>query len=113
MEFHPPVSIITLGQFIILNHNVPITVDVPHAQENFSGDVVVYPNPSSQNGSIIIRTTLNEEMQIFIYDAMGKEVMKKNFSGTLEISSRNFSPGIYSWSARNKRHIRSGLFAVE
>ena len=113
VEFYPPVSILTFGQFIILNHSDSITVDVPHMPENFSGDVVLYPNPASQNGSIIIRTSLSEEMQIFIYDAMGKEVLKKKFSGSTEISSTDFSAGIYSWSVRSGKRMMNGTFVVE
>lgn len=111
--YHTPVSMLTFGQFIILNHNDSIAVEVPESEENFAGDVVLYPNPASQNGSIIIRSSLSEEIRIVIYDATGKEVLKKNFSGSAEISAKNFSAGIYSWSVRSDKRIMNGTFVVE
>jgi hypothetical protein len=105
--------VVTLGQFIILNHGAPITVTVPEQEENFAGDVVLYPNPAAQSQSIIIRTSLSDEMQISIYDAMGKEVLRKKFSGSAEISSAGFSAGIYSWSVRSDKRMMNGTFVVE
>jgi PKD repeat protein/photosystem II stability/assembly factor-like uncharacterized protein len=111
--FHPPVSVVTLGQFIVLNHSAPITIGMPELHENFADDVVLYPNPTAQNQNIIIRTSLSDEMQVQIFDAMGKEVVRKKFSGSAEISSANFSSGIYSWTVRSSRRVLNGTFVVE
>jgi hypothetical protein len=113
VHFHPPVSVLVFGQFQILNHGAPDAVDNLNPSENFSGDAVVYPNPSAQNGTIVIETTLTEELLLSVFDAAGNEVLKKNFSGSAEISANSFSAGTYFYSARGKTSFRSGSFVVE
>ncbi|MBK5283928.1 MAG: T9SS type A sorting domain-containing protein, partial [Bacteroidia bacterium] len=111
--YHTPVSTLVLGQYVILNWGGPASVPQIPSQENFAQPVVVYPNPSVQGGSIMLKTSLKEEVTVLIYDAIGNELVKRKFSGSVEIPSTGFSAGTYSYSVRSANHIQNGMFVVE
>ena len=113
LSFYPPVNTITFGQYIIHNHDLPDAVNEPKPSENFAGDVIVYPNPSSQNSSIVVKSQLKEECTLFVYNALGSEVLKKKFSGLTEISSAKLSSGTYSYSVRSSINISNGVLVIE
>lgn len=56
-------------------------------------DVQVYPNPSS--GVITISSKLTETVNVKVYDMIGRELIKKQISGTQNIDLSSFANGTY------------------
>jgi len=46
-------------------------------------DISIYPNPSSQ----YINITIDTEMKAVVFDLLGKELIRENINGRLDISS--------------------------
>ena len=113
VTYRNPVSINSLGQLIITNFGNPNAIHHAPQKENFSDPVVIYPNPSARGGSIVLKSVLQEEMTVLIYDEEGKEIINKRFFHSLEIPSSAFSSGIYFYSVRSDRQMQNGKFVVE
>jgi PKD repeat protein len=113
VSFYFPVSIGSFGQMVILNSGSPDALTENKPEENFEGDVILYPNPSANGNNIIIKTSLKEEITVRISDAEGRELFNKTFSKSAEIPSEKFSAGTYFYSVRSAHHIHNGVFVIE
>ena len=113
VAFYFPVSIGSFGQLVVLNHNDSIPVSVFEPKENFDSEVVLYPNPSSSGNSIIVKTSLAEEITLRITDVAGKELYNQKFFKSLAIHPGKFAAGTYFYSARSATRIHNGMFVVE
>lgn len=74
-----------------------ISTDIQTANINFETDIIVYPNPSSENFTIKIVPIQEHKMQVSIYDITGKFVKTKPLicSETL-IETSEWPAGIYN-----------------
>lgn len=69
-----------------------VTVGTAGLDKNNISGLSIYPNPS--NGLVNITTSLNAELQVNVFDMLGKEVVNsKVLNNTLNVS--NLSSGVY------------------
>jgi hypothetical protein len=67
-------------------------IDVEEALEK--DNLSIYPNPSEHEFTIAM-PTLNEQIQIFIFDSTGRKVWAEKSNGGLITVQHNFAPGLY------------------
>lgn len=113
VAFYFPVSLGSFGQLVVLNSGAPDVIAESPAAENFEEEVIVYPNPSTNGNTIIVKSSLAEEITLRITDAAGRELFNKTFFRSTEIPSDKFSAGTYFYSVRTATHMRNGMFVVE
>lgn len=74
----------------------PGFTNVSGAENNF--EVIVYPNPANEKIYIEFNDFQNAELNIVLYDVLGKEIERKqikNQGKLIEFETQNFLPGIY------------------
>ncbi len=113
LTYHGPIACDTLGQLSVCNLGSTITTVRHVKSENYSDAFVVYPNPSVKGGAIVIKSALQATFAILVYDAAGKEVIKKTFVGSCEISTESLQSGVYFYSVRGAAHLENGQFVIE
>lgn len=62
-------------------------------EEKFKDSFVVFPNPAT-NGFVNITSVSQSQKEIFVYDVLGKLLIKQNISGT-RLNVQNLKAGIY------------------
>ena len=97
----------TTGQVETINNvqpNQAITIQegngVLSVADNIQLTYKIYPNPS-QSGIFKIQRNGTSEMQISVFNILGKQLLKKNAS-TNEIDISNFSEGIYMLKIKSR-----------
>lgn len=82
------------------NNSYSITVNVCTGIENLSLDnsVSVNPNPFTDVLQITFNTNTLSQIDVMMYDVLGKEIVKYSFkenNGTIQLNNLNLSSGIY------------------
>jgi hypothetical protein len=79
-------------------------------QQNFS--VSVFSNPATISTTFQIENALGNK-RIIIYDQLGKEIWRKETNESMiEVSTENFSAGLYFYRIENGNAIVQGKFIV-
>ena len=112
VSFYFPVSLGSFGQLVLLNTAISTVGIEQAAEENFEGEVIVYPNPSN-GSSIVVKTTLDEQITIHITDAAGRQLYSEKFFKSTVINPGKLAAGTYFYSARSEHYMRNGIFVVE
>lgn len=79
-----------LGTFTSFSEN---TCSVLNIDDNVLSDLSIYPNPTSEN--ITIKGLNNRNVNLEIYDMLGKSVLSKKINTTELINVSEFRKGIY------------------
>ncbi|MBK7571558.1 MAG: T9SS type A sorting domain-containing protein [Bacteroidetes bacterium] len=79
-----------------------------------SSNVILYPNPTTENISILTSARTNES-QLTIYNVTGKFQFRKLVpAGTknVNVDVSHFGPGSYFFEIRNQAEVESGFFLI-
>jgi Secretion system C-terminal sorting domain len=81
----------------------------PIVQKQTCFDVVIYPNPSREGFYLNSTTDMDKQLNITIFDVVGKIVGKKDISMVNKIGyvGNNLIPGIYTVVIENKIHEKA------
>ena len=82
--------------------------------DNSTTGVTVYPNPFSENTTIEINGYDNQQYDVILYDAMGKEVrqMKEQKGNKIVIDKESLEEGIYTYSIVFNSRVLRGKFII-
>ncbi len=100
-------------------NNIAIWGNLVSSENNLTNSVShikVYPNPFSENATIIINNNKYEQQDLFIFNSIGQLVFTVNNINTdqLIIERTNFKVGLYYVQLRTTNQIvMSGKFLVE
>jgi hypothetical protein len=105
--FPPPTPVDNLlaGGFTVLS-----TTGLTEKAESFATSV--YPNPVNDASVLFVPPSSNFEL--CIYDAEGREVIRKNIAGNYPLLKNKFIPGVYHYCLKGKNGniVYSGKFVV-
>ncbi len=75
----------------------------------------IYPNPSKKEESVIIKGEMGEKYDLIIYQAGGKEMLKKSFESFIELKNSTFlSSGLFFYRIFSGKKVwYSGLLIIE
>ena len=77
-----------MGSFVVLD-----TTSTAIAEINSTNNFSVYPNPT--NDFLNITSTNNENFSVFIFNALGEKMYSTAFTANCQLSTANYSKGIY------------------
>jgi len=76
-------------------------------------DIVIYPNPASDNLKVKISTVTNEEVSIHLFDYTGKKVLSiEDYYSENDINITNLFEGIYIMQIRTQKSVISKKIVV-
>ena len=85
-------------------------------QENNTTTIAVYPNPFQENITLDLGTTALSNVEINVYDIIGRKVKQQNYTSTnsILIHRDNLSSGIYVYQLKsNGQIIATGKIIAE
>jgi hypothetical protein len=82
-----------------------VGIDEVISPVNFS----LYPNPAHESFSIRVENAISKDYHYFVYDLLGNNVAGGELISGEEISTRNFSKGIYFVRLENRRNHSSAV----
>ena len=95
---------------VINDWSIEICSEIPLSADDNSNlleNISVYPNPSSGIFNVKLNSFINSEIEISVYDILGREISQNSFNTISnfneEIDISNASPGIYLMSISSKR----------
>lgn len=98
MHIHEASEYLYIGTYGRSMYKLDIAEDILSVSNiSFSETVSIYPNPASEYINISVSDSF-ENLSVGIYDAMGREISRKDFSNLkndARISTKEFSSGMY------------------
>ena len=95
---------------VINDWSIEICSEIPLSSDDNSNlleNISVYPNPSSGIFNVKLNSFINSEIEISVYDILGREISQNSFNTISnfneEIDISNASPGIYLMSISSER----------
>jgi alpha-N-arabinofuranosidase len=93
---------------------IPVTLDFNISSvADRTGDFMIYPNPATENITIVLPKDLNDSIEAIIYNSQGAEVLKSNINSNDIISNINIqhlSMGMYYIIIKDKYNIYKSTF---
>ncbi|WP_254560424.1 M64 family metallopeptidase [Dyadobacter diqingensis] len=84
---------------------------LPVVDNDLHSSVQVFPNPTK--GSIFVKVKPAGSSDFILYDVAGREILRKTFIQTTEISLNKLESGIYVYSLSNGKNETSGKLLLE
>ena len=95
---------------VINDWSIEICSEIPLSADDNSNlleNISVYPNPSSGIFNVKLNSFINSEIEISVYDILGREISQNSFNNISnfneEIDISNASPGIYLMTISSER----------
>jgi photosystem II stability/assembly factor-like uncharacterized protein len=73
----------------------------------------VYPNPIAKNGTLHLRSNLNEQITVDIYSSEGKRIYRKKHGPMDDISLSDMAAGTYVYVLSSSELIKKGVLVVQ
>jgi hypothetical protein len=73
--------------------------------EESNNNIIIYPNPIDQSSVLKVRSKINEECQIEIYNCIGSLIKRDNFTDTYPIGLCHLAQGLYMVKIENNKNI--------
>jgi len=107
-------SITSFGQLVITNHG-DTSSSISSVENKFVKEykIKIFPNPASKAGLIQFATNIADEVQLSIFDATGKTVLRTSFSKYKDLPLVEYEPGVYLYQCRSSSYIQNGSFAIQ
>ena len=67
---------------------------------NHSSNFILYPNPFTNE--ITFEAKTNEQIELLIYDIMGRNLLQKKFTNSVSLNTEQLAKGLYLYEVRNK-----------
>lgn len=84
------------------------------SQANTTNEILVFPNPCSENLFIKLNTVSNENTSLHIYSVLGKRIEKHELNLSENVLQLNLEPGIYLYSLETANLVlKSGKLCVD
>ncbi|BDS13182.1 LamG-like jellyroll fold domain-containing protein [Aureispira anguillae] len=110
LHFSKALVIDQFGQFMIASDSAVLLPNQQLPQQHFPHKIMVYPNPIGAQQTLTFQTLVPNHYQLLIYDMTGKQILEKDFNGTiLQLTLPDWVKGIYSYRLSSGQEIYHGL----
>lgn len=106
-----PISFSSEGQLILLNSGVPFQVQ--KSDEKIVPHVSIFPVPAKAGSLLTVKTNLEGNIRIMVFDLKGGLVQTIEFTESAGISTLKMASGMYFYMARSNGWMQTGSIVLE